>query len=115
MTPIPDGYYTNHSVSFDAPTLLATNILSGVSIFGVTGSFKGLFKSSMASTMFRDKAAPQILLEQETVTDAGTAYTNSAAGYRAVPDILNDDDGRSGLLLVDRSAGSTTGAWAART
>ncbi len=35
---IPNGFYANHKVDFDEPTLLPSNIRTGVSIFGVTGS-----------------------------------------------------------------------------
>ena len=50
-------------------------------------------------------------LYTEDVTDAGTAYTNSFSGYRAVPDINTDDDGETGdsVTYVNRSTwGSTT-------
>lgn len=112
---IPDGFYSGKIISFVQATLLAANIRTGISIFGVTGSYTGTFKLNMASTMYRDPATAQISLESETVTNAGAAYTNSFTGYRAVPDITTDDDGRVGLSSVNRTAGSATGLWAART
>ena len=40
--PIPDGYYSNRRILVDEPALLATNIKSGVTIMGVTGTASGI-------------------------------------------------------------------------
>lgn len=39
---IPNGFYANHNVLFSEPNLVAANIKSGVSIFGVTGNASGV-------------------------------------------------------------------------
>jgi hypothetical protein len=39
---IPNGFYANHNVMFSEPNLVAANIKSGVSIFGVTGNASGV-------------------------------------------------------------------------
>ena len=84
--------------------LVASNIASGVSIFGVTGTATtgGVV---LPSNMHRDRTTTQISLTNETVTNAGTAYTNAspygtATGYRAVPDINKDDESFSGSSVT---------------
>jgi hypothetical protein len=46
---IPIGFYENQTVSFAEPNLLAANIVSGIQIFGVTGTF-----TALNSNMYRD-------------------------------------------------------------
>ncbi len=108
---IPDGNYSGNSCLLTDSNLVASNIVNGVSIFGVTGSYTGSFNTNMYSTESRSLSQAPMTLYTEDVTDAGTAYTNSTSGYRAVPDINTDDDGYTGgsVTYVNRSTwGSTT-------
>lgn len=122
---IPNGYYNNKSVNLTDSDLIAENIKSGIDIFGVLGTYVSsgggggagdTFAENMASTMHRDSGVTQISVYAESVTNAGTAYTNgnynnaSAAAYRAIPKIGSsttpgDDDGYQGVSVtkVDRS------------
>lgn len=113
---IPTGYYEVQSVAFDDPDLLAANILNGVSIFGVTGTYSNSGVTLM-SNMHRDKATTQITQETEVITNVGTAYPNVDPGYRAIPKIAKDDEGYIGgsVTLVSRTnwdtgCDATTGA-----
>lgn len=47
--PIPDGYYAGRLVEFTEPTLLAPNIVSGVTVFGVVGTASGTSFSACIS------------------------------------------------------------------
>jgi len=108
---IPTGYYESKMCSFQDLNLTTANIANGVSIFGVTGAYTGTFAMNMASSQHRDKSIAQVSLSTESVTNAGTAYVNSAVGYRAVTSIMKDDDGYLGtsVTAVNRTGwGATT-------
>lgn len=94
--------------------LIAANILSGITIFGVAGTAtSGGPASGITSHMHRDKTTIPWSIVKETVTDAGQNYPNSyaSAGYRAVPNILKDDDGvrSDNVDYVDRTIQSGSG------
>lgn len=60
----------------------------------------------MASTQSRTKSEPQVTLNVESVLNSGMPYANSSTGYRAIPDILLDDDGTNGssnVVVVNRT------------
>jgi hypothetical protein len=99
------------AVSDDIANIIAANIVNGISIFGVTGTYIGTFGLNTASNEHRDKTQTQETLHTEVVTNAGIAYTNSASGYRAVPNVAKDDDGYTGgnVTYVSRTG------WAANT
>ncbi len=108
---IPTGYYAGTETATMSDTdLAAGNIRSGVNIFGTTGTFTGTFALNMASTQHRDRTTTQVSVHAESTTNAATAYTNSGAGYRAVPSIAKDDDGYTGTSHrpVNRTGWSTT-------
>ncbi len=108
---IPSGYYAGTETATMSDTDLAVgNIRSGVNLFGTTGTFTGTFALNMGSTQHRDKTTTQVSVHAESTTNAATAYTNSGAGYRAVPDINKDDEGYSGTshTAVNRTGWSTT-------
>ena len=93
--------------------LIAANIMNGVSIFGVIGTYTGPSAGlgAMVSNMHREKGTAQWSMVTESTTNAGVAYTNSNSGYRAVSSIMKDDDGYTGgsVIHVDRSTwGATT-------
>lgn len=101
---IPQGFYDGtQSCSMADANLLAANIASGVTIFGVTGT-AAVFNSNA----YRNQATPAITQAQETTTHAGAAFP---AGYQEVPRISTDDDGyvsagvtSSQVTLVNRAA-----------
>ena len=106
-TAVPAGYYDgNQTCSMTDGNLTAANIKSGIQIFGVTGTMTELY-----SNMARESSATQLSQNIESITDAGTNYTNSNIGYRAVPNISKDHDGSTGVgvTFVDRTGwGATT-------
>ncbi|AFY00822.1 hypothetical protein [Bdellovibrio bacteriovorus] len=102
---IPTGYQNGtHTCSVSEPNLLASNIKLGITILGVTGSY-----SPQRSNMARTKGTVQISQGAETSTFAGTNVLPS--GYRPIPDILKDDEGKDGnsITVVNRTGwGATT-------
>lgn len=93
------------------PNLIASNIALGVSIFGVTGTYSGSSGlGSLASNMHRDPSTTQMLIQTESIANAGIQYLNSDPGYRAIPRINKDDDGHTGgsVTYVDRSTWAAT-------
>lgn len=107
--PIPDGYYSGRSCTMSDSDLIGSNIKSGVTIFGVTGSFAGSFASATGSNAFRDPGAvanpyatlqttsTQITQEEEMTTYAGSDLpTTGGANYREISDQTIDDDGYLG-------------------
>jgi hypothetical protein len=92
--------------------LIAANIMNGVSIFGVTGTYTGPSAGlgAMISNMHREKGTAQWSMVTESSTNKGLAYTNSNSGYRAVPDITKDDDGykSQNVIYVDRTGWGAT-------
>ncbi len=120
---IPGAYYSGNSVLFTDGNLVPYNLVSGASIFGVTGTGTLVpaqtanFATFAASSQFRDKTTTQVSLYNEAVTNAGVPYTNTPTGnpggYRAVSDITKDDDGYTGgsSTIVNR----TSPAWGATT
>jgi hypothetical protein len=86
---IPLGFYTNNTaITFTESNLLAANIKSGVSVFGVTGNYTSGI--NLSSNVYRDQATTNISQVAETTTYAGALLP---AGYRDVPVIAKDDDG----------------------
>jgi hypothetical protein len=101
------GYY--NGILNNPPT--AGQIASGVTVLGVTGTLVGgSFADFMASMEHRDKATTQVTLKTESVTNAGTVYTNADPGYRAIPKISKDNDGYMGgsVTYVSRTGWDTT-------
>lgn len=104
---IPDGYYTGKTCSMSDSNLLASNIKSGVSIFGTTGSFIGSFLTGSNASRDPGSASPlltnastssQISNIAETTTYSGADLPSSGSlNYRDVPDQNTDDDGVLGL------------------
>lgn len=84
---IPGGFYPTSplSISFNDANLLATNIISGKTIFNVAGT-----ANVFISNAHRDKATTEITQQAETTTYSGASLP---AGYRDIPDITKDDDG----------------------
>lgn len=104
---IPLGFYTGKSCLVSDANLIAANIKLGVAILGVNGSIT----TYAPSNMNRSKTQAQITQLSESETSAGSAYTNSSTGYRAVPRITVDDDGYSSgnVTKVNRTGwGATT-------
>jgi len=92
---IPAGYYDGSKTCTMADAnLIAANIKSGSTIFGVAGSYSasGSFGSFMASGMHRNTATAQMTQATETST------STYASGYRDIPDILLDDENRDSTL-----------------
>jgi len=93
------------------PNLISSNILNGVTIFGVTGTYGSVGSiGSLASNMHRDSSTAQLTIAEETVVSSGNPYLNSDPGYRAVPRINKDDEGSNGgsVTYVDRSSWAAT-------
>lgn len=94
------------------PNLNAANIKTGITIFGILGTYAASDSGSMSSNIHRDKGTIPWSIVKESVTDRGTAYPNATAGtIRAIPSILKDDDGFIGtsITYVDRTGwGATT-------
>ncbi|MBK7961667.1 MAG: hypothetical protein IPK04_11025 [Bdellovibrionales bacterium] len=107
---IPNAYYSSKSCDFTDADLIATNIKSGVNVFGVPGSFTGSFATAMASSALRDPGvkvisnladltttSSQLTLNHENTTYAGAAFpTTGGYNYRDVPDMNQDDEGYYG-------------------
>jgi hypothetical protein len=97
---IPQGFYDGtESCTMADTNLVATNILSGSTIFGVAGTAG--FPSIAASDMFRDPSTAQMTLATEEST------STYAAGYRDVPDANKDDDGYDGSSPITKASGPT--------
>lgn len=99
---IPNAFYSEKSVTFTDSFLLASNIKSGVTIFGVTGIYPGL-----SSTAYRDKNTTQLSSISESVTYAGLDLPATGGyAYRDIPKISKDDDGTTGgsNTYVNRSS-----------
>lgn len=91
--------------------LIASNIASGVTIFGITGTYTELNGlSGLSSNMHRNRTTTQITIQNETITNTGVPYSSNDPGYRAVPKIGKDDDGYSGgnVVYVDRTTWAAT-------
>ena len=88
-------------------SLIAANILNGITIFGVTGNAGGV-SSALMSNIHRDKGTIPWSIVKESVTDRGLAYTNNT--IRAVPKVKLDDDGFTGenITYVDRTGWNNT-------
>lgn len=94
---IPSGYYSGtETATASDSNLLNTNICSGTTIFGTSGSATcgggggggGVtFDTVMGSMMFRDLSTSQITIDDEIST------INYAIGYREVPNPGLDDEG----------------------
>jgi hypothetical protein len=97
---IPAGYYSSKTCSVGDADLVAGNIRYGVTILGVTGTYG---PSDVYSTMYRSPSQTPKSLYTETVSEAGSAYPNSATGYRAVPKSTTDNDGYYNLTKVNRT------------
>ncbi len=107
---LPNAYYNGKSCEFTDADLLASNIKSGVDIFGVTGNFTGSFATAMGSSALRDPGSvpvanhmdnqttsDQISLSAENTTYAGANLpTTGSYEYRDIPDATKDDDGYLG-------------------
>ena len=102
---IPAGYYSGaQTATMSDADLLATNIRSGTTIFGTLGT---LLADTSKSNAHRDLGSTQLSQNQEVTTHAGSGGTPELpANYRAVPDILKDDEGDSGtnVTKVNRTA-----------
>ena len=90
--------------------LIATNIKSGNTIFGVAGSYGGT-NTDWGSGMNRDATETKLTLADEAVTYAGINST-LPAGYRPVPNINLDTEGGSlngspQITKVDRTGWAT--------
>lgn len=87
----------------------ASQVASGSTILGVSGSYTGSFAAVMASMEHRDAATSQVSLQTEAVTNAASVYTHADPGYRAIPKIAKDDDGYTGgsVTMVDRTSWDT--------
>ena len=107
---IPDGNYSGNSCLLTDSNLVASNIASGVSIFGVTGNYTGAFDTAMASSASRDPGtvvnpyattqttSSQLTLQQENTTYATSALpTTGGYDYRDIPDDTKDGDGYYGM------------------
>ncbi|WP_041577129.1 hypothetical protein [Bdellovibrio bacteriovorus] len=106
---LPNGYYEAKTCSIADLNLTAGNVRQGVQIFGVNGSYVGSFGAGIASQAHRDVSSNQITMESEVSTYAG-AELPSGGGfeYRAIPDVLKDDDGSDGLSCNYAPRPSTT-------
>ena len=83
------------------PNLIAGNIASGISIFGVTGNFSGgTFNTLINSGIARNSATTPITLDQEAVTD-----NNAYPGYRLVPDQSLDSVPNTPILAPNKICG----------
>lgn len=102
---IPNASYLNKSVQFTDDKLIAENIRSDVTVFGVRGTYIGSFQLNMLSTQHRNRLQIPNSLYTEATTQAGLPYTNSGSAYRAIPKISADDDGIVGInvIAVDRA------------
>ncbi len=102
------GYYPGNTIAFTDANLIASNIKSGVSIFNVPGGYTG-GGVTLISNMHRDKTTTQMSQETESITNSGSAFSNADPGYRAIPKISKDDDGKTGgsVTLVDRTGWDT--------
>lgn len=107
---ITAGYYDGTTTATMSDTnLVASNIKSGTSVFGVTGSYVGNFQTAMASSALRDAGVQvinnltgqttsnQITLDNEQNTYAGANLpTTGGYNYRDIPDMTKDDEGYDG-------------------
>lgn len=99
---IPNGFYSSKSVTFTDAFLTPSNIKSGVSIFGVTGTGAGF-----PSNAFRTTGTLQLTSAAEASTYAGIALPVVGGYiYRDVPRISTDDDGTTGgsVTYVNRTS-----------
>lgn len=107
---IPNGYYSGRSCTMSENDLNGGNIKSGVTLFGVQGSFSGSFGSATGSNALRDPGiaanpyatvqttSTQISQEDEVTTYVGADLpTTGGANYREVPDQATDDEGNLGI------------------
>lgn len=85
-------FVTQATKSVLEPTLQATNIKSGISIFGITGTYSGI--NDWYSMAHRDQDTSPMILNTEVVIHAGSS-TNPylPGGYRAITSIAKDDEG----------------------
>jgi hypothetical protein len=95
---IPDAYYANKQVSFSEPNLLASNIKSGVTIFGVTGNAAGIvgncFTNGLQSTDCRATASSYwttILGANITGTNGSISATIQAGYYDGTQTVTVQD------------------------
>lgn len=101
---MPDGIYINNKCSFDDPNLVPENIVKGISIFGVTGTYTDKMAKLVGSNVLHDMGSTQILLNEETLNyggDTGSRLPNSNGfSYREIPKITLDDDGYNGVHVT---------------
>lgn len=101
---------TPQSCTVSDANLVAGNIRSGITIFGVMGSYTPSYsETDFVSAMHRSKGYAQISWLQDVA--ATTPFVVSATGYTAIPSFTTDHD-EDLLTTVDRV--DRTG-WAART
>lgn len=92
---IPNGFYSGKVVSFTDLFLVPSNIRSGISIFGVSGTNVSFF-----SNAFRDKNTLQLSTAGEASAYAGVALPSTGGFvYRDIPKISKDDDGTTGSSI----------------
>lgn len=99
---IPNGFYSGRSVTFTDAFLTPSNIKSGITVFGVTGTGAGF-----PSNAFRTTGTLQLTSAGEASTYAGIALPVAGGyTYRDVPRISTDDDGTSGgsVTYVNRTS-----------
>lgn len=108
-----DSAGTRYAGAGDAG-LIAANITSGTTIFGVAGSAAaGSFDGQIASLIHRTVGTTQMTLATEKTT------SSYAAGYREIPDIFKDDTAFWSAAAGCTGAGGanqtcTTAIWATR-
>jgi len=84
---ISNGFYLNKIVSFSDPSLLASNIKSGVTIFGVTGNASGIIGNCFANGLQSSNCTATTnsywttILGANIIGAVGTLTTTIPAGY----------------------------------
>lgn len=112
---IPTGQTKSASIPL-AQLMVTSALKAGVNIFGTTGSFGGL--GVWGSGIHRDKSVPQLTLNEENNSYAGSSevelpttvqnYYDSLKPYREVTSIAKDDDGSTNDQTVLASPNRTT-------
>jgi hypothetical protein len=107
---IPNATYSGKTCSFTDANLVAGNIKSSTSIFGVTGTYVGNFQSAMGSMALRDAGVQVIsnlsgqttsfqlsLDNEQNLYTAADLPTTGGYNYRDVPDATKDSDNFQGV------------------